>query len=196
VPPRPLGPLEELFPTSQPVPTARSCHGDPLPPSATVFPVKPLHKSILPDRHAPGPPPPSARSGSSPELTLRMHAGGCSLGETQEGEPGSRGPWVEEEPRPWPVSDLTNFRKLERREASSDLAPTLGLRGGLAGAAASRREVRTAAVSGAGGVAAWPAGLPLSLSPFFSASAGINSFHRGRQEGCFTSTSVLWAAGP
>ena len=71
----PPGPLEELVPNSQPVPIARSCHGDPLPPSATAFPVKPLQKSILPDRHAPRPPTPhSARSGSSRELTLSLPA--------------------------------------------------------------------------------------------------------------------------
>lgn len=63
--PGPFGPLEELIPTSQPVPIARSCHGDPLPPSATAFPVKPLQKSILPDRHAPGPHPHSAGLGAA-----------------------------------------------------------------------------------------------------------------------------------
>jgi hypothetical protein len=77
--PGPLGPLEELVPTSQPVPTARSCHGDPLPPSATAFPVKPLPRSILPDRHACGPPPPLVAAGSSWELTLHM-PGDCCLG--------------------------------------------------------------------------------------------------------------------
>lgn len=70
----PNGPLEESVPTSQPVPIARSCHGDPLPPSATAFPVKPLQKSILPDRHALAPHPPLRVSGSSWELTLRLPA--------------------------------------------------------------------------------------------------------------------------
>lgn len=82
--PVPLGP-GRIGSHSQPAPIARSCHGDPLPPSATAFPVKPLQKSILPDRHAPGPPPPTPavweQLGVNPPLT-----GTCCLGESGERE--------------------------------------------------------------------------------------------------------------
>lgn len=128
-----LGPLEELVPTSQPVPTARSCHGDPLPPSTTAFPVKPLPRSILPDRHACGPHPPR---GSREQLGVNpAYAGTVVWGAGR----GSQSCGVVGRSRGGQGHDLgqrlEQVRSLEQgNQTGLGLAKPPGPQGGLAGA--------------------------------------------------------------
>lgn len=122
-----------MVPTSQPVPIARSCHGDPLPPSATAFPVKPLQKSILPDRHAPGPPPPTLRGRERPGVNPLPAGWPEILGEVRRVRAGRGGPGAGKEKvnrvGPAAVSLAApgwDSRKLEeRKEASAPLSPAL-----------------------------------------------------------------------